>query len=131
LREPKKVFSFMKTYRNLTGVLTDHELASLGDSYLNFAYSLVLSIKRGEAVGAKVKGNILAEALKKSGLRRYLPSRMSRHMLADAAEAIAVYAWLHNHITLEESIAILEKSSDPVEGFNELLTTIKNRIKSF
>ena len=122
-------FSFIKTQGNITEVLTNHKLASLGDAYINFVYSLALSNRKGEPSGAKVKGSVLAEALKKAGLREYLPSRMTRHMLADAAEALIVYAWLHNCITLEESVATLEKTDDPIEGFNQLLATIKNRAK--
>ena len=112
-------------------MLTDHKLASLGDTYINFAYSLALSNRRGKPSGAKVKGNVLAEALKKARLREHMPSRMTRHMLADAAEALIVYAWLHNYITFEESVEILEKTEDSVEGFSQLLVTIKGRIKFF
>jgi hypothetical protein len=50
-------------------------------------------------------------------------------MLADAAEALIVYAWLKNCITLEESVATLEKSEDLAEGLNQLLQTIMRRIK--
>jgi len=122
-------FSFLKTYGNITEVLTNHRLASLGDAYINFAYSLAISNRKGEPSGAKVKGSVLAEAFKKAGLREHLPSRMARHTLADAAEALIVYAWLHNYVTLEECIGILEKTEDSVEGFNQLLTTTKNRVK--
>jgi hypothetical protein len=43
---------FVKTHRNLTEVLTDHKLASLGDAYVNFAYSLALSNRTGRPTGA-------------------------------------------------------------------------------
>jgi uncharacterized protein YfaQ (DUF2300 family) len=124
-----KPYSFTKTYRNLTEVLTDHRLASLGDTYVNFAYSLAQSNRNGEPTGARVKGHTLAEALKKAGLREHLPSRMARHTLADAVEALIVHAWLHNHLTLEEAVTTLEKTDDPIEGFSRLLTTIKKRVK--
>jgi len=124
-------FSFTKTHKNIAEVLTDHKLASLGDTYINFAYSLALSTRRGEPSGAKVKGSVLAEALKKARLREHMPSRVSRHMLADAAEALIVYAWLQNYITLGESVEVLEKTDDLVEGFSQMLVTIKNRIKFF
>jgi hypothetical protein len=106
-------------------------LASLGDAYTNFVYSLALSDRRGEPSAERVKGSLLAEALKKAGLREHLPSRMTRHMLADGTEALLVYAWLHNYITLEESVTILEKNEDPILGFVQLLKTVKNRIRSF
>jgi hypothetical protein len=110
-------------------VLTDHKLASLGDSFINFAFSLALSEKKGAPEGKKVKGTLLAEALRRAGLREHLPSRMTSHMLADAAEALIVYAWLQGHITLEETVAILEKNDDPVEDLSHLLEKIRYRIK--
>jgi len=131
LKNRVRAFSFIKTHKNITEVLIDHKLASLGDTYVNFAYSLALSNRRREPSGVKVKGGMLARALKKAGLRDCLPSRMTRHMLADAAEALMVYAWLNTYITLEESVATLEKTDDPVDGFSQLLMTIKNRVKFF
>jgi len=124
-----QIISYAKNYGNLTEILTDHQLASLGDTYANFAYSLALSKKRREIQGTKVKGTVLAEALKKAGLREHLPSGMSRHTLADAAEALIAYAWLKAHVTLAETVSILEKADDPVDGFAQLLATIKKRIK--
>jgi len=112
----------------LDEVLRDQSLASLGDSYINFVYSLALSNKKNEPFGTKVKGSLLAEALRKAGLREHLPSRMSRHALADAAEALIVYAWLSNSISLEESVAILWRSTDAVEGLSRLFVAAKERI---
>lgn len=122
-------FRFLKVHRSLAEVLADNELASLGDSYVNFVYSLVLSIRKGQPSGARVKGSVLAMALKKAGLRKYMPSRISRHVLADAAEALVVYGWLHHCVTLEESVEILVTNEDVVEGICELLLTIKDRTK--
>jgi hypothetical protein len=129
LKKHDKPFPFATIHKNLTEVLTDHRLASLGDTYTNFIYSLAKSNKIGKPAGTKVKGTILAEALKKAGLRKHLPARMTRHKLADAAEALIVYAWLQNCINLDESVAILEKTNDPADAFTQLLTAIKNRIK--
>ncbi|MGB9675692.1 MAG: ribonuclease III family protein [Candidatus Bathyarchaeales archaeon] len=125
----EKVFSFLKSYKNLNEVLKDHKLASLGDAYVNFVYALALSNKRRVPSGAKVRGSILAEAIKQAALREFLPSRMERHLLADAAEALIVYAWLNNFVTLEEGVSILEKFDDAVEGFSHLLREIKNKIR--
>jgi len=129
LKKYGKTFRFLNNHRNLSEVLTDHKLASLGDAFINFVYSLALSNKKGEPSGAKVRGRALAEALKKAGLREHLPSRISRHMLADAVEALVVYAWLHHYITLEETMETLEKTEDLVEGLSQLLRTISDRIK--
>jgi hypothetical protein len=124
-----KPYTFTKPYKSLTQILTDRKLAQLGDAYANFVYSLAISNRNGEPTGAKVRGSILANAIKKAGLRSYLPSRMTRHIMADAGEALIVYAWLNEQITLEESITSLEENNDPVEGFSQLLTKIKNKTK--
>ena len=118
----------MKDYENLTAILTDHKLAALGDAYVNFAYSLALSERKGQPFGAKVKGVVLAKAFRKAGLRKHMPSRITSHMLADAAEALIIYAWLHDYMKLEECVAILYEAEDSVEGFTQLLLKIKDRI---
>ena len=122
----QKRFSFLTVHKTLAEVLTDHKLAALGDAYVNFTYSLAVSNKKMQPSGAKVRGHVLAQALKKAGLREYLPSRMTRHTLADAAEALIVYAWLQDYITLEECVEVLEKAEDSVDAFSRLLTTVKN-----
>jgi len=124
-----KIKSFIKNYSNITEVLTDHGLASLGDAYVNFVYSVAMSARKGIPSGEKVKGSVLAEAIRKVGLRERLPSRMTRHLLADAAEALIAYAWLQGYVTIEESVTLLKSAEDPVEGFSQLLATIKKRIR--
>jgi hypothetical protein len=120
---------FMEDYDNLTQILTDRKLAQLGDAYINFVYSLALSQKKGKPSGAKVKGTALAEALRKAGLRKHLPSRIDKHVLSDAAEALVVYAWLHKLLTLEDSAETLEKTDTLIEGLTQLLLKVKEKIK--
>jgi hypothetical protein len=108
--------------------LMDRGLASLGDAYVNFLYSLALSNRTGRPRGVKVKGSVLAEALRRAGLRDCLGSRMTRHELADAAGALLVYAWLNRCVALDESVAALEKSEDAVEGLSLLLEKAKKRV---
>ena len=122
-------FSISLPQSNLAAILADHNLAALGDAFINFAYSLALSRRKGVPDGKKVKGSILAEALRRAGLRDYVPSSVSSHVLADAAEALLVYAWLQNCLTLEESVATLEKNEDFTDGLSRLLLTARNRIK--
>lgn len=94
---------------------------------MNFVFSLALSNRKKAPVGTKVKGALLAEALRRAGLRECLPSRMSRHELADAAEALIVYAWLNNFLSLNESVVLIGKHSDPAEGLSRLLVAAKER----
>jgi hypothetical protein len=120
---------FMRDYDNLTQILTDRKLAQLGDAYINFVYSLALSQIKGKPSGAKVKGTALAEAMRKAGLRKHLPSRIDKHVLSDAAEALVVYAWLHKLLTLEDSVETLKKTDTLIEGLTQLLLEVKEKIK--
>ena len=120
---------FIQQYESLSEILMDQKLAKLGDAYVNFLYSLALSKKNGEATGIKVKGRLLADAFKKAGLRKFLPSRIDRHKQADAAEALIVYAWIRGSMTMEEGLEILEQNEDSVEIFSVLLLTAKMKLK--
>ena len=120
---------FLTNYTSLLQVLSDRSLATLGDAYINFVYSLALSRKLGRPCGKKLKGAPLATAIKESNMRVFMPSRMDKHALSDAAEALLVYAWLDNIITMEESLETLEKHHKLEVGLCELLSKIKKRVK--
>lgn len=123
------MFAFIRKYEKLSDTLMDKKLASLGDAYVNFLYSLALSKKKGEPVGTKVKGRLLADAFKKAGLRKLLPSRINRHKQADAAEALIVYAWMRGSVSLEEELQILEENENEIEAFRILLLTAKKNLE--
>jgi len=106
----------------------DEKLASLGDAYLNFVYSLALSQKDGVPVGARAKGKVLAEAFRRTGLKKYLPPRTDRHKRANAVEALIVYAWIQKAITISESVEVLRRSEDEVEGFCNLIDLVRRRL---
>jgi len=122
------MFAFIPQYESLNEVLMDQKLAKLGDAYVNFLYSLALSKKKGEPAGTKVEGRLLADAFKKAGLRKFLPSRIDRHKQADAAEALIVYAWIRGSMTMEEGLKILEQNEDTIEAFSFLLLTAKRKL---
>ncbi|HVP40776.1 MAG TPA: ribonuclease III family protein [Candidatus Krumholzibacteriaceae bacterium] len=124
----EKFLSFIPHYTRLENVLNDQNLACLGDAYVNFIYSIALSKKKDEATGAKVSSSILAQALRKAGLRGFLPGRLDRHSLGDAAESLIVYAWIHGAISIEESVATLLSSDNAAEAFAILLRQAKERL---
>lgn len=128
-QDGKIEFAFLSRYRNLLDVLTDQELAALGDAYVNFIFSLARSKKLDKPTGEKVESSILASALRKANLRRMLPLRVDRHRQADAAEALIVYGWIRGKITLKESVNILEREDQPDEGFSTLLQTVLRRVE--
>jgi len=120
--------SILKSYRNLEEVLLDKDLAGLGDAYVNFLFSLAISKRLGRPAGAKVNNRVLAEAVRKAGLRSLLPRRIDRHVLGNAAEALIVFAWLSNKLTLEDSLKILSEKDDVIEAFADLLGKISERL---
>lgn len=124
----RRMVQFRIVRKSLAQVMTDHGLASLGDAFVNSACSLALSNREAEPLGVKVKGSVLAEALTKAGLRKCLGSRMSRHELADAAEALLLYGRLNGCVALDECLRALGEATNPVDGFAVLLATVRNRV---
>jgi len=128
-QKKKRTTAFLKSYNNLSEVLADRDLAALGDAYINWVYSLALSERKGKPEGKKVNGNTLAEALRKAGLRTLLPSRIEKHVLSDAAEALLVYAWLQNMLSLEDSVNTLRAYESLENGLTQLLLKAKEQIR--
>jgi hypothetical protein len=122
------MFPFVGNFKSIKEVLTSHELAALGDTFVNFVYSLSLSKMRNRPTGVRVKGSVLSGSLKASGLRSFLPSRMDSHRQADAAEALIVYAWMKQLISIHEIVLILSETEKATEAFTNLLTEIKGRV---
>jgi hypothetical protein len=121
-------FFFIPKHKSFSSILADNELASLGDAYGNLIYSLVLSRKKGKPTGKKLKNSILASALKKAGLRKFMPSRTDNYKQADAAEALIVYGWITNKVTLKEAINIIEREETIEDGFSKLMYIISKRL---
>ena len=130
----KKISHNFKTripgeHSTLRAVLIDGKLAEFGDSYVNFIYSLALSMKEGVPQGARVQGMILSQALRKANLRDFLPNRSDRHVQADAAEALIAFSWIKGTVSLEESVnVLLDDLNEPSEAFTALLKLIIERL---
>jgi len=124
-----KHLSSASKHLSLQDVLLDHGLAMLGDAYVNFVYSLALSERQHKPVGRKVDSSILAMAVRKSGLRSLLPSRTDRHKQADAAEALIVYAWLNDVVSMEEAVCEIMSEESLEDAFCSLLQAIVKKLK--
>jgi hypothetical protein len=112
----------------LTRILTDKGLAKLGDAYVNFIYSLVLTEIEGKPTGIKVSDRILADAAKKSGLKDLLAKRTRRDDIANAVEALIVYVWREELMKTEEAINILKKNPNPCTAFTDLTLEATKRV---
>ena len=114
----------------LKSVLADSKLAKLGDAYINFVFSLGRSKALEEPQGIKVSDRILAEALRRSGLRQELPHRTTRQDCANAVEALLVYGYLNKLVSLEDSVEQIASAPDsPIDGLVQLIKTVANKIE--
>jgi len=125
----EKKLGFTLRHDSLSSILLDHDLAALGDAYVNLLYSLALSRRHRKPVGRKVDSSILASSVRKAGLRALLPSRTDRHKQADAAEALISFSLLRNVVPFDEALCILAKEEDMAESFNVLLRAIVEKLK--
>jgi hypothetical protein len=130
-RESAKVrFPFVPHHGTVQEILNDHGLASLGDAYTNLIYSLYLSVRKGKPAGAKADSHTLSNALRQSGLRSLMNSRVDRHDQADAAEALLAYAWLSGLTTITRSVSILSRHDNVQEAFALLLSDAMEKLGS-
>lgn len=118
----------LKSYGSLQELLLDKDLAGLGDSYVNFAYSLAMSQRHGHPMGAKVNNQVLADAVEKSGLRKFLPHRVDRHKRGNAAEALLVFAWLQELLELDRCVKTLREQADLTKAFAVLLREVLDKL---
>jgi hypothetical protein len=110
-------------------VVNDKQLASLGDAFVNFIYSLALTKINGRPQATKVSDRILSEAFRLAGLREYLGTRLSRKDLANAAESLLIEAYRKQLISIDESVFILTQNPDGLEaGLSNLLKLAADRI---
>lgn len=114
----------------ISQVLENRRLASLGDAYVNFVYSLALTKIDGRPTGIKVSDRILAQAFKLAGLRDCLGTRVTRKDLANACESLLVDAYIRDLLTIEESVGILTRHPDGiVSGLVDLLKLAAERVE--
>ena len=113
--------------KSLRDIMLDGGLAALGDALVNFAYSLALSLDKGAPTGSRLDNRVLSEALRASGLREAAPKRMSRHQLADAAEALLAYAWLTGVMGFWDLVEAL-RGHDIISGLAALLRAVAEKL---
>jgi len=89
---------------------------------------LAMSQKLKRPVGAKVDNQTLAEAVTKSGLRKFLPHRVDRHTRGNAAEALLVFAWLSDLLDLHDCTDALSKEGQPSAAFANLIRDVLGKL---
>ncbi len=119
----------MGNVETIQRAVRDRQLASLGDAFVNFVYSLALTQINGHPKGVKVSDKILSEAFKLAGLRQYLGTRLSKKDLANASESLLMEAYRRQLLTIEESVRVLTQNPDgPQAGLSELLKLAAERL---
>jgi hypothetical protein len=114
----------------LRQTMRDRQLASLGDAFVNFVYSLALTRLRGYPQGTKVSDKILAQALKVAGLRDHLGTRVAKKDMANASESILAAAYGKELLTIEESVqTIAQYPEDLAAGLSDLLKLAAERLR--
>jgi hypothetical protein len=109
--------------------MRNKKLASLGDAYVNFIYSLALTKISERPQALKVSDRILAEAFKLAGLRSYLGTRIQRKDMANACESILIETYRRRVLTIEESVKIISENPEgPVAGLTGLLRLAVERL---
>lgn len=120
----------MSQPKPLRQVMRDKQLASLGDAYVNFVYSLALTHLKGYPQGTKVSDRVLSQALKLAGLRDELGTRVAKKDLANASESILAEAYRRDLLTIEESVRVIsEQPENPATGISGLLKLAAERLR--
>lgn len=125
---PEQLRTLAGPSRPLREIVLDKGLAALGDALVNFAYSLALSLLEGRPTGGRLDNRLLSEAFRNAGLREELPRRMSRHDLADAAEALLAYGWLTDMVSFWDLVEALRRP-DMVAGLSALLSSLAEKLR--
>jgi len=124
-----KVKGVREPSSGLFEVISDKGLARLGDSYLNFLYSMALSEAEGKPTGARLKDRTLVEVAKATGIRSMLPNRTPKGRVADSIEALIVYTLLRGMLKFEDMMEVFRrKLYDPVSSLEEIVREAVNRL---
>jgi hypothetical protein len=119
----------MNDAESIRQVMQDKHLASLGDAYVNFVYSLALTKINGVPEGVKVSDRVLATAFKLAGLRKFLGTRIDRKDLANATEALLFEAYQKRLISIDESVQVIAQNPEgPRSGLSDLLKVAVTRL---
>ncbi|MHA1978539.1 MAG: ribonuclease III family protein [Candidatus Hodarchaeales archaeon] len=89
--------------------------AKLGDSLVNFIYSLAKSGVSNTPTGTKVSDLILSKAYRSSlwTTSEYLKLKGKKGQLADQVEALILFFWIQKLLSIDEFVEILMKNLDP------------------
>jgi hypothetical protein len=88
--------------------------SKLGDSLVNFIYSLAKTGITNSSTGTKVSDYVLAEAYRASEWKKkpMITLKGSKGLLADKVEALILFFWVFELFTIEDLTTVLMKHLD-------------------
>jgi hypothetical protein len=95
------------THDSVEHIMNDKGLAKIGDTLINFIYSLSKSIVLGFSTGEKVRDSILARAIRQTSIYERIGHRTDAGTAGDAYEAIVAYLWLTKQIQIDSIVDML------------------------
>ena len=90
-----------------SAIILDQGLARLGDSLVNFLYSIAKTKALQSPTGGRVSNSVLLNALRYAGLSLDSFVYTGLKDKADLVEALIAYAWLNNLVSISEAEDIL------------------------
>ncbi len=95
-------------------VLLDKPLAMLGDSFLNFVYSMAVTLTIKKPFGAKISDEVLRDAFDKSKLSilRKHGLRGNKGTIGNAMEALSIYLYARHFVSVDILLNILTDNLD-------------------
>ena len=105
----------MGSSKNLLTYIHSKGNAKLGDALVNFIYSVAKSLASENPTGMKVSDSILSEAFKSSLWHSTKTLKLSgkKDRIADAVEALILFFWVHEGLSLKKMIESLEAQLEP------------------
>ncbi len=98
--------------RSIKEAVNSEEMAKLGDSFINFLYSISKSLALGSLTGMKVPDSVLANAYRSSKWNSSgkLSLRGKKDQVGDGVEALILYYWLNGKISFSKMVALISEN---------------------
>jgi hypothetical protein len=115
----KKIFGHITnklvTHDNLMKFIHDKGNAKLGDSLVNFIYSIAKTIVSERPTGTKVSDSILSEAYRGSMWNKSQALKLTgdKGKIADFVEALVLFFWINQSLSLEDLISPIVSELEP------------------
>ena len=110
--------------------LHDPRNAALGDSLVNFIYSVAKSLASANFTGTKVPDYVMVDAYKESLLFTKLKLTGERKKLGNTLESLVLATWVYDLLTLDDLVLRLKEELDP-KMFKNITEERRTATKAF